>query len=114
MKLADGRIIETDQVVWFPGWRYNAYECPRGHALLSLDVDDGVTPASIVCPDHEARCWSRFYRVDPWIYLPVRMVWRRATEREMKRWKRKDPAMYEHVRLGGLVREWVPAVGGAV
>jgi len=109
MKLADGRVVETDQVIRFPGWRYNAYECPFGHALLSLDVDEGVTPASVACPDHDGTMsWSRFYRLAPEVYLPVRMIWRRATASETKRWKRKDPAMYEHVRLGGLVREWVP------
>ncbi len=136
MRLADGRVVETDRVIAFPGWRYNAYSCPgpggreahidhrstenpmgryveaeHSHWLLSLDVDDGVTPFMVTCPDHDRTATSAMYRVDErlaTIALPVRMVWRRATASETKRWKRKNPAMYEHVRLGGLVREWAP------
>lgn len=78
------------------------------HSLLSMDVDEGVTPFMVTCPDHGAAAESRFYRVDAIhhpSYFPVRMIWRRPTQGELKR-ERRDGG--EHYRLGGLAREWTP------
>lgn len=114
MRMRDGREVVTDE--WAEGLRYNAYDCPgngRGgppHAILSADVDDGVTPFVVRCPICGAAAMSRMYRVDALHHpslFPVRMVWRRATGGERKR-ERRDGG--DHFAKGGLAREWVPIV----
>lgn len=87
MKLRDGREVVTDRVI--DGALYNLYSCPgpdgreahidhrsttnpmgryveaeHFHSLLSLDVDPGVTPMFVTCPDHDRTAESRGYRVD--------------------------------------------------
>lgn len=128
MKLANGREFDTTQAI--EGVRYNAYGCPGvatnatrvehgpggatvvpgkvGHWLLSMDVDDGVTPFMVTCPDHGLAAESAFYPADIhfWPSLwPVRMIWRKATQGELKR-ERRDGG--NHYVRGGLAREWVP------
>jgi len=109
--LADGREVVIDE--YFEGGRYNVYDCPgngRGqpsHPILSLDVDEGVTPFLKACPDHGAMATSRFYRVDARVnarWFPVRLVWRRATKGELKR-ERRDGG--DHFARGGLAVEVV-------
>lgn len=126
MRLADGREVTIDAMVL--GVEYNVYDCPGDgaeeriehgpngatyvpavpqHALLSMDVDKGVTPMFVTCPDHGKRASSRFYHVDdPTKYLPVRMVWRRATKGEMKRARQSNVDLLIHYEQGGLEREW--------
>jgi len=102
--LADGRWVDPNVID--PTGRYNVYDCPSGHHLLSMDLDRGVTPAFVACPDCDATAGSRFYRVpDPASSLPLRMVWRLATRSERKRERREGG---DHYALGGLSREWVP------
>ena len=128
MRLADGREFET--AVAIEGVRYNVYGCPgtpanatrveRGpdgtrvipgkvaHWLLSMDVDDGVTPFMVACPDHGLSAESAFYpaglEMRPSLW-PVRMIWRKATAGELKRERREGG---DHYRRGGLAREWTP------
>lgn len=121
-KLADKREIVVDAPI--EGGQYNVYDCPGpdglpdrviggvykpgtvGHYLLSLDVDDGVTPAMITCPDDGRAASSRFYPPGPppAQLFPVRMIWRKATNGELKRERREGG---QHYALGGLAREWV-------
>ena len=113
MKLRDGREVVTHE--WVEGARYNVYDCPgngRGegpHPILSMDVDEGVTPFMVGCPDHKlAAAQSRFYRVDAMrrpALFPVWLVWRRPTKGELKRERREGGA---HYGSGGLACEWVP------
>jgi len=106
VKLRDGREVATDAVI--PGERYNVYDCERGHALLSFDLDDGVTPFLVPCPYDGTTAQSRFYRVhDPAAFLPVVMVWRAATSGEIKRERRSGGY---HFASGGLAREWAVEV----
>lgn len=125
MKLADGREFSTTEAI--EGVRYNVYGCPGtgnatrvehgpsgavvvpgvvAHYLLSMDVDEGVTPFLVTCPDHGIAAESAFYPAGlerhPSLW-PVRMIWRRATKSEMKRERREGG---DHYRLGGLAREW--------
>lgn len=129
MKLRDGREFPTDQFIDFPNVQYNVYDCPGeegagphiehgadglrmvpgvvsplAHQLLSMDVDEGVTPFMVTCPDHGVHATSRFYRMRlDAALLPVRMVWRKATKGELKR-ERRDGG--DHYSRGGLAREW--------
>lgn len=108
MKLRDGREVMTHEPM--PGVRYNVYDCPEGHALLSAEMDDGVTPAFSACPIHvtdDVVAVSRWYRVavpPPPDLFPLAMVWRQATRSEIKRERREGG---DHFARGGLAREWV-------
>lgn len=132
MKLADGREFDpAHPYQWGQGGfvlRFNIYDCPGDgpethidhsgseprivdavavHGLLSADLDEGVTPFMVTCPEHQKTATSRFYRVslgDVKAYLPVRMVWRKATKGEQEREKREGGS---HYAQGGLAREWV-------
>ena len=133
MKLADGREFSTSEAV--EGVKYNLYDCPGDaehatrvqhgpdgstvipgrvmHRLLSMDVDDGVTPFMVTCPDHDVAAESEFYpkgiELHPSLW-PVRMIWRKATNGELKR-ERRDGG--DHYRRGGLAREWTPEAAPA-
>lgn len=126
MKLADGREFDTTKAI--EGVRYNVYGCPGtaenatrvehsgdgatvvpgkvAHWLLSMDVDEGVTPFMVTCPDHglwaESRMYPRGLERDSSLW-PVRLIWRKATNGELKRERREGG---EHYRRGGLAREW--------
>jgi hypothetical protein len=120
-RMHDGREVEVGEPI--PGGRYNGYVCrgeagkmrvedsrmvmgPALHTLLSLDVDDGVTPMFVWCPDHDCEAVSEGYPpgAPPTALFPVRMVWRHATRGEEKRERREGG---NHYRQGGLAREWV-------
>jgi len=129
MMLADGREFETTHAI--EGVRYNAYGCPGtaanatrvehppeggarvvpgkvAHWLLSMDVDEGVTPFIVTCPDHGLAAESAFYPKDlvmrPSLW-PVRIIWRKATKGEREAELREGG---DHYRRGGLAREWTP------
>ena len=127
MKMRDGREVVVDR--FDPALRYNVYDCPGiagaegrfvtiagpggvtqmvAHAMLAAEVDEGVTPMFMACPEHaNRRLTSRMYRVDaatqPDLF-PVRILWRRATMGERKRERRSGG---DHFARGGLAREWV-------
>src|ERR1035437_6050702 len=105
MKLGDGREVETTRPV--ADGKYNVYDCEKGHPLLSLDIDEGVTSFMSACPDHpSASAAARMCRFLPVLSLfPGRMIWRRATQAEMAE---ADPALFDHYSKGGLHREWAP------
>lgn len=99
--LGDGRAFDPHSVI--PGGRYNVYDCERGHELLSIDLDEGVTPALTHCPFDQTTASSRFYRVHgPAAFLPVVFVWRLATNGERK-WERRNG--FDHYARGGLARD---------
>lgn len=118
--LRDKRQVEIDSPI--PGGRYNVNVCGGGgdwdsraprmlerdvkHSLLSLDVDEGVTPMLVRCPDDGDTAQSCGYpKGEPPAHLfPVRMIWRKPTNGELKRERREGG---EHYKLGGLSREWV-------
>lgn len=104
-KLADGREVVTDRFV--DGLKYNVYDCPEGHPILSADIDSGVTPFLMHCPDHhkgqthmnklaQSRCYR--FELTPDL-LPLRFVWRNPTEAECAA---ASPGMNEHYTQGGL------------
>lgn len=108
MKLADGREFDPATLPP-PDARVNIYDCAFGHALLSADLDEGVTPMFVTCPFDQAQAGSRGYRVtmpQALAALPVQMVWRKATKSELKRERR---AGGDHYAMGGLAREWTGA-----
>lgn len=128
MKLADGREFVTTEAI--EGVKYNVYGCPGtpenatrvehgedgarvipgkvAHYLLSMDVDEGVTPFMVTCPDHGLAAESAFYpagivmRPSLW---PVRMIWRKPTKGERKR-ELREQGPGGHYASGGLAREW--------
>lgn len=112
MKLGDGREFDPTSVI--EGGRYNVYDCEKGHELLSIDLDEGVTPMMVPCPfDGTTASW-RFYRIhEPRAFGQVVMVWRKATAQEIKR-ARRTPGLQDHYRQGGLHREWTGAPESSV
>lgn len=93
--MRDGREVVTTEYV--SRLRYNVYDCPHGdHPILTADVDEGVTPMLMQCPDHDATTSSRGYRIGvPLPHLfPVRALWRRPTRGEMKRERREGGGHY--------------------
>lgn len=109
MRLGDGREVPTTEELPDGAGRYNRYACPLGHKLLSLDIDEGVTPMLVMCPDHDGRvAESEFYTIRRPIMpsnFPVRMIWRRPIDRDLAE---ASPEMLDHYERGGLLREWTP------
>ena len=109
--MRDRREVTIDRYV--EGVRYNVYACESGHHNLSMDVDEGVTPMFLTCrvDGCGARSSSMMYpKGEPPTHLfPVRIIWRRATNGELKRERREGG---EHYRLGGLALEWASSREG--
>lgn len=112
VKLADGREFDPDVVI--EGGRYNVYDCEKGHELLSIDLDEGVTPMFVICPFDTSQAGSRFYRVhEPRAFGSVVMVWRKPTKGELKR-ELRTTGPGGHFASGGLAREWTDVAEAAV
>jgi hypothetical protein len=100
------------------GQRYNTYRCEScSGEVLTLDVDNGVTPANIACYATEtchARAWSQWYNATlEEGAQPVLEWYRPTTLRGLNDYER------EHVTQGGLLHrpgpgapDWVRAAHG--
>jgi hypothetical protein len=87
--------------------RINGYVCQRPtgkkpHITLTVDVDEGVTPFMIGCPDCGFDAYSMMYprtgRIPP--MSAVTHEWYSPSNEELKT---LHPANFEHVRRGGLL-----------
>lgn len=102
--------------------RQNVYTCTEcGGRVVTVDRDDGTTPASMACrvngkPDRD-RCpgmmWSSFYQVPPDAPDPT-WEWFAPTEEELEAYledvdSRAHRGTREHVRMGGLLIRRIPA-----
>lgn len=111
VKLRDGR--EFDPTKYDERYKYNLYECSRGHLILSCDIDEGVTPMFITCsppypaPLCGATASSTLYPAPPVPahLFPVKVVWRKPTKSEIKRAIREN--YVDHYDKGGLDMEWI-------
>ena len=77
--------------------RYTCQEC--GGQIITIDVDEGVTPFTIACratPGCDGMMCSCFYSIPQ--HLAAQYEWVRP-----KSLKGYDASMREHIRLGGLV-----------
>lgn len=100
--------------------RWNFYECSAcGFTFVTQDVHRGITPMMLGCKRgmdtpglQTERCLGRMmsagYR--PHELWPEKLrerapdaVWYMPDEKERKRLARKFPAMWQHVRAGGLI-----------
>lgn len=92
-----------------PAGSINAWECPVcGHLTVAVHVDEGVTPMFLGCrrkPGCTGRAVSSGY---PSLPVPERIrllcawEWFRPSATQMKRYRREDPAMFQHCAQGGL------------
>lgn len=101
----------------------NAYYCETcGGYIVTIDIDDGVTPFMLACRvkgeprsegnDCNGMMESMFYPKPPWpardgygheIPTEPSYEWYTPTGAELKRMRRRERDLYEHVRQGGLV-----------
>lgn len=91
--------------------RWNYYRCPKCHHMfVTVEIHEGVTPMFLRCRNRGG-CPGQMHSA---MYLPVEnwpLVVRREAdgewyspgERERRKMKRKYPALYEHVKAGGLI-----------
>ena len=92
-----------------PKGSINAWKCPTcGGLTVAIHVDDGVTPMFLACrrtPGCTGMAVSSGYPSPP-IPLHIRLLceweWFAPSSTQLKRYRREDPAMYEHCRKGGL------------
>lgn len=100
---------ETEQA-FEPRWNY--YRCLTCHlCFVTVDVQDGVTPMFLKCRNPrgcEGRMASGMYASpDMWpVIIRGRApdgVWVRPTKKEARQMKRQYPALYKHVKDGGLI-----------
>jgi hypothetical protein len=89
--------------------RNNGYRCSVcGGLTVTAHVDEGVTPFMLDCraSGQEGDCpgmaQSLIFRLPPDAPEPA-WEWYRASKTEMKRFRRDDPAMFEHCSKGGLL-----------
>jgi ribosomal protein L40E len=87
----------------------NVYVCQTcGSQIVTINREEGTTPFMIRCEATtgwrqtrcQGNCFSSFYRVDQKT-APTHEWYRPTTTGERK--KLADPAVAEHVRLGGLL-----------
>lgn len=100
----------------------NAYWCEScGGYIVTIDVDDGVTPMFLSCrvmgdigPENtcHGKMRSMMYPDEPWPVedpagIPIPTIptweWYMPDPKEVKRLKRKNRELYEHIHKGGLV-----------
>ena len=90
--------------------RINIYTCNKGHRILTKDINAGVTPMFIICPeckstDFEDLAKSSMYRVHPlYSFGEPDLIWYRPSlEDVLKMNKKKNFGELEHVLNGGLL-----------
>jgi len=82
----------------------NSYTCEKcGKQVVTVNLDDGVTPFIILCRANwpgecSGEAKSGFYRIDQ--ESPATWGWYRPVGAELKR---LDPGVRHHVEQGGLV-----------
>lgn len=90
----------------------NAYTCREcGERTVTIDVDDGVTPAMIRCRA-TAGClgeaWSSWYRATDLAESDATHEWYRPNDDELER---MSMALRHHVAMGGLDLREAPGDG---
>ena len=96
--------------------KINVYVCPCGHQVVTIDVDEGVTPFMIPCPTgckpvqagfKVGLAQSSFYQVDQRHEIPE-WEWYKPSSRERKTLG-FSRAELEYIKQGGLMmRELTP------
>lgn len=95
----------------------NAWQCDRCRGLLvAIHVADGATPIRLACRAEgcDGTAISSGYPRPPIpdaIKTALAWEWRRATNTELKRWRRENPGMFQHCSAGGLVLGPLTTVG---
>ncbi len=87
--------------------RINVYVCRDGckHIVKTEDVDDGVTPFMLQCPQCKKSMYSSFYN-DIHPILPVSFVWYRPELKDVLLMHRKGKdSTVNHILLGGLIKK---------
>lgn len=93
-----------------PRGSVNSWKCPTCGLLTSaVHVHEGVTPMMLRCrrtPGCTGMAVSAGYPPGPQPYYVLEHIdweWAQASRGQMKRWRREDPAMFNHCQMGGLV-----------
>lgn len=82
--------------------RINCYRCEScKHITKTKDVDAGTTPMFLNCLNCKNRAVSTFYNDIAPEQNPSH-EWFRPTLAQTIKWRTKNPAMLEHILLGGL------------
>ena len=76
----------------------NGYQCPAGHRTITIDLDDGVTPMMIDCPECGKRAASEWYAVDQSLEPSIGFYTPNHAQLLTQ-----TPAVKEHVLRGGLL-----------
>lgn len=100
-----------------PAGAVNGYQCPDCNGLtIVVHRDAGVTPMFLACraegvDPREAKCKGQAVSL---MYpegeppAPPAWEWFKPSATQMKRYRREDPAMYDHVQRGGLELRKLP------
>jgi hypothetical protein len=92
-----------------PAGAVNAWMCDVcGAITAAVHVDGGTTPMFLACRSTEGCTGCAVSAGYPpsfpdHVLAAIAWEWHTPTSTQMKRWRRTDPAMYEHCRMGGLV-----------
>lgn len=92
--------------------RKNAYFCKKCRKVtITVDVDEGVTPMFILCPDCRKQATSMMYQLPLCMRteftpnggiteLPAQFEWYRPDKKEIEKLSKGEK---EHVKQGGLL-----------
>jgi hypothetical protein len=85
--------------------RLNAYICTNkeacGNIMVTIDLEEGVTPFMLSCDECGGRAYSSMYGVPPTL-IPT-LAWKKPKPEEIKQYRPEvREAMRDHVGKGGL------------
>jgi hypothetical protein len=98
-----------------PQGAINTWQCDTCRGILvAVHTDEGTTPMFLGCRA-EVGCKgtmvSAGYPSSPipdYIVKKLAWHWHKASTTQMKAYKRNDPAMYQHLQMGGLLLDRLP------
>lgn len=102
-----------------PKGKKNAYICPRLHATITIDREEGTTPMFLMCPVCEEQAVSKMYQLDQ--SLEPTHEWYKPDEKEIEdeitslhklapgmQKEHIEQSIREHVTMGGLLFRSIP------
>lgn len=98
-----------------PQGAINTWQCNTcSGVIVAVHTDEGTTPMFLACRATEGCAGTMVSAGYPSAPVPEHIIkllswhWHKASATQLKRYRRENPAMYQHLQMGGLLLDRLP------